>query len=225
MTGEDLQSETGPVRPAGNEQSARPRKGELASLTAASLTAAGLQVTMPDPADTDGPCRLMIGCHDAQCALMVSDDAAAELWWTPHAGDAADPHRAADLAAALLSGEAGARHPDTAAGRDITFKGIVGMDLRAAGFTVDLNTYPDDYYYDVISEIAASNPRTADSGTVYVTDDGGLTWHRDYWEEHAETLWKPHFSTWLPDPPAVARAIAGTVSRALSVSDAMPAAR
>jgi hypothetical protein len=214
MTGEDMQQTSGTSL----------GKGELARLTAASLTAAGLQVVMPDTADPDGFLRLSITCHGAQCALMVTDDAA-ELWWTPHAGEAADPHRTADLAAALLSGEAGVRHPDTVGGRDITFKGIVGMDLRAAGFTVDLNTYPDDYYYDVIAEIAANNPRTADSGTVYVTDDGGLTWHRDYWEEHAETLWKPHFSTWLPDPPAVARAIAGTVSRALSVSDAMPAAR
>ena len=215
MTGEDMQQTSGTSL----------RKGELASLTAASLTAAGLQVTVSDAADPDGFRRLMIRCHGAECALMVSDDADAELWWTPLAAEAADPHRTADLAAALLSGEAGVRHPDIT-GRDITFKGIVGMDLRAGGFTVDLNTYPDDYYYDVIAEIAATNPRTADSGTVYATDDGGLTWHRDYWDEHAETVWKPHFSTWLPDPPAVARAIAGTVSRALmSVSDAMPAAR
>jgi len=215
MTGQDMQQTSGTSL----------RKGELASLTAASLAAAGLQVTVQDTADPDGLCRLMIRCHGAQCALMVSDDADAELWWTPVAAEAADPHRTADLAAALLSGEAGARHPDTAGGRDITFKGIVGMDLRAGGFTVDLNTYPDDYYYDVIAEIAATNPRTADSGTVYVTDDGGLTWHRDYWDEHAEDEWGPQFRTWLPDPPAVARAIADTVSRALSVSDAMPAAR
>jgi hypothetical protein len=214
MTGQDMQQTSGTSL----------RKGELASLTAASLTAAGLQVTMPDTADPDGPWRLMIGCPGAQCALMVSDDADAELWWSPHTEEAADPHRTADLAAALLAGGAGARHPDTA-GRDITFKGIVGMDLRAGGFTVDLNAYPDDFYFDVTAEIAASNPRTADSGTVYVTDDGGLTWHRDYWDEHAENEWGSQFRTWLPDPPAVARAIAGTVSRALSVSDAMPAAR
>jgi hypothetical protein len=214
MTGQDIQQTSGTSL----------RTGELASLTAASLAAAGLQVTVPDAADPDGLCRLMTRCHGAECALMVSDDADAELWWTPVAAEAADPHRTADLAAALLSGEAGARHYD-ANDRNITFKGIVGMDLRAGGFTVDLNTYPDDYRYDVIAEIAATNPRTADSGTVYVTDDGGLTWHRDYWEEHAENEWGPQFRTWLPDPPAVARAIAGTVSRALSVSDAMPAAR
>ena len=179
----------------------------------------GLQVSGPDPADPDGLCQLVIACHGATCALIVSDDADAKLCWTPHADETADPHTAADLAAALLSGEVGARHRD-ATGRDITFKGTAGMDLRARGFAVTLNAYPDDYFYDVTTDIAVTNPRTRDSGTVYVTDDGGLTWHRDYWDEHAESEWEPQFRTWLPDPPAVARAIAGTVSRALSVSSA-----
>jgi hypothetical protein len=84
------------------------RMDDLASLTAACLTAAGLQVSGPDPGDADG-CRLVIACHGAECALMVSDAADAELWWTPLAAEAADPHSAADLAAALLSGEPGAR--------------------------------------------------------------------------------------------------------------------
>lgn len=85
------------------------RPGGLASLTTASLTTAGLRVSGPDPADPDGFCRLVIACHGAKCVLMVSDNADAELWWTPHAAENADPHTAADLAAALLSGEAGAR--------------------------------------------------------------------------------------------------------------------
>ena len=198
------------------------RVDDLASLTAASLTAAGLQVSGPDPGDADG-CRLVIACPGAECALMISDAADAELWWTPLAAEAADPHSTADLAAALLSGEPGARHPG-ATDADVPFKGAVGMDLRAGGFTVILNTYPDDYHYDVTSDIAVTNPRAWNSGTVYVTDEAGLTWHRDYWDEHAETAWEPQFRSWLPDPFAVARAIADTVSRALSLSDALPAA-
>jgi hypothetical protein len=198
------------------------RVHDLASLTAASLTAAGLQVSGPDPAGADGG-RLVIACPGAECALLVSDAADAELWWTPLAAGAADPHRAADLAAVLLSGEPGARHPDGADG-DVTFKGVVGMNLRAGGFTVALNTYPDDYYFDVMCDIDVTNPRAWNSGTVYVTDEAGLTWHRDYWDEHAQTAWEPQFRTWLPDPSAVARAIADTVSRVLSVSNALPAA-
>jgi hypothetical protein len=98
---------------------------------------------------------------------------------------------------------------------EITFKGIAGMDLKAKGFDVALDVYPDDFRYDVISEIAVTNPRD-DAGTVYITDQGGLTWSRDYWDEHAETTWHPHYRTWLPDPTTVARAIADTITRALS---------
>jgi hypothetical protein len=215
-------SETSHARPAGADHaspSAAP-EGGLASLTAATLTAAGLQVTGPDA----GGFRLVIASRAAQCELTVSDCAGAELFWTPFAAEAADPHRVADLAAVLLSGQPGARHPDAGASGDITFKGIVGMDLRAAGFTVELNAYTDDYYYDVIADITVTDPRAGNSGAVYVTDDGGLTWQRDYWDEHAATEWKPGFRTWPPDPSAVARAIADDVSRALSVGHAVPAA-
>ena len=89
---------------------------------------------------------------------------------------------------------------------------------------MELNAYPDDYYYDVTADITVTDPRAGNSGVVYVTDDGGLTWHRDYWDEHAATAWEPRFLTWLPDPPAVARAIADDVSRALSVGYAARAA-
>jgi hypothetical protein len=210
-------SETSHARPASADHAGR--EGGLARLTAAGLTAAGLQVTGPD---TDG--RLVIASRAAQCELTVSDTADAELLWTPFAAEAADPHRVADLAADLLSGQPGARHPDTVACGDISFKGIVGMDLRAGGFTVELTAYTDDYYYDVIADITVTDPRAGNSGAVYVTDDGGLTWQRDYWDEHAATEREPGFRSWLPDPSAVARAIADDVSRALSVGYAVRAA-
>src|SRR5208282_4688360 len=145
-------SETSQARPAGAD-----REGGLARLTAASLAAAGVQVTGPD---TDG--RLVIASRAAQCELTVSDSADAELFWTPFAAEAADPHRVADLAAVLLSGQAGARHPDTVSSGDLTFKGIVGMDLRAAGFTVELNAYTDDYYYDVTADITVTDLRAGE---------------------------------------------------------------
>ncbi len=200
-----------------------PKPGELARLTAARLAAAGFSVTGPDPDDPDG-LRLMIWCADGPYWLVVSDDAQAELQ-----GDHDDPRHAADIAAALLSpAPSDARHPDAISGGRITFKGITGMDLKAKGFNVTLDVYADDYYYDVSADIAATNPH-ADAGTVYVNDQGGLTWHRDLWPEHAGTEGEggQRFRWWLPDPSAVARDIADTITRALraGISHEMPATR
>ncbi len=74
------------------------------------------------------------------------------------------------------------------------------------------------------ADITVTDPRAENSGAVYVSDNGGLTWHRDYWDEHAANAWQLGFRTWLPDPSAVARAIADDVSRALSVGHDVPAA-
>jgi hypothetical protein len=190
---------------------AAPTISELARLTAAHLASAGLKVAGPDPDDAEG-CRLFIWCPDGPYSLTVDDDAHAELQ-----SDHDDPHHAADTAAALLSPvPATARHPDAISDGGITFKGIAGMDLKAKGFNVALSVYTDDYYYDVSGEIAVTNP-SADAGTVYVTDEGGLTWFRDYRTQHAATEQEPQFRTWLPDPPAVARDIADTITRALSI--------
>jgi hypothetical protein len=180
---------------------------ELARLTADFLAGAGVRVTGPDPGDGG---RLAIGHPDARYWLLVTDDAHAELQ-----SDDDDPRHVADVAAALLSAiPSDARHPDAISGGGITFKGIAGMDLKAKGFDVALNVYTDDFYYDVSGDIAVTNPR-ADAGTVYINDQGGLTWFRDLWPGHAGTEWEPQFRTWLPDPPAVAREIAATVARAI----------
>ncbi len=180
----------------------------LAALTAAALTSAGHHVTGPDDAG-----RLLIAARLAQCVVIVTDNADAELHWTPHAGQHGDPHATAAMAAALLDGRPCPRHPDAKAGKDITPKGIAGMDLRAGGYTVALTVHTDDYYYDVTAEITVTSPRAP--GTAYLTDQGGLTWHRDYSRDHAAETWEPAYRAWLPDPPAAARAIADTITRAL----------
>ena len=201
---------------------AAPTVTELARLTAAHLASAGLKVAGPDPDDPAG-CRLFIWCPGGPCSLVIDDDARAELQ-----SDHDDPHHAADVAAALLSpAPSSARHPDAIIDRGITFKGIAGMDLKAKGLDVALSVYTDDYYYDVSGDIVVTNPRAdadADAGTVYITDDGGLTWLRDLWPDHASTEWKPQYRTWLPDPPAAARDIADTITRALSIRHDTPAA-
>jgi len=199
-----------------------PKPGELARLTAARLTEAGLEVSGPDPDDADGR-RLFIWCPGGPYSLVITDDAHAELQ-----GDTEDPHHAADIAAALLSpAPSTARHPAAISDGGITFKGVTGMDLKAKGFNVTLDVYVDDFYYDVSGDIAATSP-DADAGTVYVNDDGGLTWDRDLWPEHADTEGQgaQRFRWHFPDPAAVARDIADTITRALptGISHDLPAA-
>ena len=151
-----------------------PKVCELARLTAARLASAGLKIAGPDPDDPAGY-RLFIWRAEGPYSLTVSDHAHAELQ-----SDHDNPHHAADVAAALLSAApSDARHPDAISDGGITFKGIAGMDLKAKGFNVALNVYTDDFYYDVSGEIAVTSP-AADAGTVYIADDGALTWFRDY---------------------------------------------
>jgi len=200
-------------------QAGQPPAPHLAPLVAATLTAAGFRVTGPDPGDPAAG-ELAIHCPQARCLLTISPWGTAELDWTPDATPATDPHHVSDLAAALLAGPPRPRHPDAKPASDITFKGIVGMDMRAAGYTVTLDVHPDDYYYDVAAEITVTNPRAPAAGIIHVTDETGLTWHRDYWEAQAAGTRNPGDRTWLPDPAATAQAIAATITRALTTATA-----
>lgn len=176
----------------------------LPSLTVAALAAAGHHVTGPD----DTGC-INIAARMADCALLVTGTGTAQFFWTPRATPA-DPHALAGLAAALLTGRPCPRHPDAKDHNDITLMGIAGMDLRAGGYTVTLNVYTDDYYYDVGAEITVTHP--AAPGTAYITDHGHLTWHRDNW----------HDTSPPPGPHATARAIAATITRAITAHRTPP---
>lgn len=197
---------------------AEPRASELAHLTAAFLAGDGHPVSGPDPADLDG-CRLTVAGDDARYSLSVSDNARVDLQRERHP-DSDDPHRVAAIAAALLS-DAPGDHPGTADYRGLTFKGIVGRDLKARGLDVALHAYTDEETYDVCGEIAATAPGGS-GGTVYVTDDAWMTWTCDLWPDHAAIEWEPQYRSWLPDPAATARAIADAVSRALSIHRDLP---
>lgn len=157
----------------------------------------------------------------ARCTLSIDDDATARLHFFPWAAETTDGHWLADVAAALLTGTAGTgqRHPDTASPAVTSVKATAGMDLRHRGFKVELNTYEDDYYLDVASDIAATAPgsrgMTSARGVVYLSDNGTACWERCYWYEHAVTGPGPELRSWLPDPSAVARAVAGTVTAAV----------
>jgi len=178
--------------------------GELLRLVADGLAGAGLDVR--PPADADG-CRLDIAWPGARCTLAVGEGGSAEwAYWPWSVGDA-DPGLTADLATVLLTGRSGPQ-PRLGSGRqreNVTFKGIVGLELKARGLDVELAVYCDETAFDVFAEIIATVPGSGGlGGQVCVADDGGLTWTRDYLAEAA-------------DPAGIAGLVVEAVTRAMAL--------
>jgi hypothetical protein len=123
----------------------------------------------------------------------------------PRSGDQADPQLTADLATALLTGNAG-HYPRPAGGyrrEGITFRGIVGRELKARGLDVGLEVYADEDYFDAHAEIIVTNHGSQDDAQVRVTDEGCLTWTRDYC---AMIVFEPDFCGWVTNPTEPAQA-------------------
>ena len=183
---------------------ARTAPGELLRLVADDVTDAGLDVR--PPADADG-CRLDIALPGARCALAVGEGGSAEWEFWPWSADDADPGLTADLATVLLTGRAGPQ-PRLGSGyqrENVTFKGIVGLELKARGLDVELAVYCDETAFDVFAEIVVTVPGPGDGGgQVCVADDGGLTWTRDYLAEAA-------------DPAGIAGLVVEAVTRAMAL--------
>jgi hypothetical protein len=199
------------------------KPGELMRLVADGLTVNGFDVRPPE---YEGGCGLIVICQGARCALSVGDWGDVEWECCPWASDEADPKRIADLATVLLSGQAGDQ-PWRGEGYDhpgITFKGIVGLELKARGLDVELQVYKDEDYFDAQAEIVVTNPGTDEDATVRVADDGSVTWARDYWAEAATIVWEPEFCGWIADPAKIASAIVDTITQAMSqAGPAVPA--
>ena len=191
----------------------RVHPGELLRLVADELTAAGLAVR---PMPGDGK-RLLIVCAQARCSLLVSDCGLAEWECCLLPGWRPDPGQAADLATALLTGRAG-EFPRLGSGYgvpDLTFKGIVGLELKARGLDVELEVYEDRAHFDVCSQIVTTSPDAADPATVQVTDDGCVTWTCDYWDDPATPAWE-YDGLPVPGLGEVAAAAVTTVTTAIT---------
>ena len=130
----------------------------------------------------------------------------------------ADPKQVADMAATLLTGQVRdyPRLGDGYGHETVTFKGIVGLELKARGFDVGLEVYEDEDYFDARAEIVVTSPDSGGEATVHVTDDGSLTWTRDYWAEAATVIWEPHFCGRISDLEKVAGAVVATITAAMS---------
>lgn len=191
------------------------RPGELLRLVTCGLAGRGLDVAASGHEESH---QVAIACEGAGCTLTV-DDWGRVTWehrtWLP---GYADPKLTADLATALLTGRPG---PYPLLGRNssqrgITFKAIVGLELRARGLDVGLAVYEDEHFLDAHVEITVTTPGAADAAEVCVTDDGCLTWTRDYWDEATITAGPEGLDMWIADPSAVARSVAETIARAMS---------
>ena len=188
--------------------------GELIRLVADGLADCGLEVRLSGPEEA---AQLDITCEPGQGRLSVNDWAYADLHFSPRSRDEADPRLIADMATALLTGRAEqCPRPAASCRRDrITFKGIVGRELKARGLDVGLEVYEDEDYFDVAAEIVITVPGSQDGAQVRVTDDGCLTWTRDYWGQAAAIMSKPDLSGWIVNPGIVAASVVATITRAI----------
>jgi hypothetical protein len=154
--------------------------GALLHLVAAGLIRSGAGVGLVPPPLVDEPC-LPIACPHARCTLTVHDGGQVILEWRPAAGQV-DPKQLADMACALLTGQAGEqpRLGDGYGRRTVTLKGVVGREMAARGLMVDLELYPDPVFYGVSAAIVITSPDSDLETEVWVADDGCLSWECDY---------------------------------------------
>jgi hypothetical protein len=193
----------------------RTRPGELLRLVADGLAGSGLQV---HPPERDGSCRLVVACMGARCTLAVNDWGDAEWDYCPDSGDNPNAKQLADVTTALLTGRADdfPRLGRGYAREGITLKGIVGLELKARGMDVELAVYPDEDSFDAHAEIVVTSPGREASAKVFVTDQGCLTWMRDYWDATAAGVSEPDSCGRIVDPAAIASPVVESVTRAMS---------
>lgn len=131
-------------------------------------------------------------------------------------GGRPDPRQVADMATVLLTGRPGPfEYLGSGYGNEsITFKGVVGLELRARGIETELEIYADEEYLDAEAGIRAASPRYGDDSTVFLGDHAGMLWIRDYRAEYSVTRWEPEFSAWLEGKDEIADDIVSTLTLA-----------
>lgn len=188
--------------------------GELMRLTGDALARHGARVRYPT--DPGSRCLTVTGLGGLGTFELSADDTGHVQFERAAPGGRPDPRQVADLATVLLTGRAG---PFEYLGRGyavagITFKGIVGLELRARGIETELEIYPDDIFLDAEAGIRAGSPRHGSDSEFHLADDAGMLWIRDYWAEHCAQRLEPEFSAWLEGKDEIAADIADTLTLA-----------
>jgi hypothetical protein len=191
--------------------------GELMRLVTERLKAHGFSVHLPEQEDER---RVHVERWGGQCDLSIGDSGFVEWECAPWASDKADPRLTADIAAFLLAGE-NEDNPRQNGGYDprgLSFKGIVGNELRARGFDVGLEVYEDNELFEAFTEIVVTNPVIHPNATVRIASDGAIAWECDYPYEVAAITDTPEYPAALAEPGELADSITGTVARAISMA-------
>ena len=185
-------------------------------LVAAGLSEAGFKAWLPD--HPDERCIVITWRH-AQCLLTVTDWGQVEWEYRPWNTVAPDPRWLASLAAVLLTGHAQAppRRAGEQSHESLSARALAGLDLRSRGLNVALDVVTDTECLEVYAEIIVTVPGSTDAAEVRITDDGTVTWQRDYRAGPASdaTPWDDRGSWGVADPGALAGDITATLIRAM----------
>jgi hypothetical protein len=195
--------------------------GELMHRVAEGLAREGLSVSYPEWRDAR---RLMITCPAARCTLAVEDCGQVTWEWHPASAGGTDPKQLADIASTLLTGQGGPypRRDNGYERPELTLKGVVGRELAARGMAVDLEVYLDEVVFDAQAGIVITAPGGGEA-EVRVTDNGCLSWERDYWPEAVGITWEPSCTSQIADPQGLADVIVTAVTQAMVVAVPGPA--
>jgi hypothetical protein len=199
---------------ASGEPTAPP--GEIMRMVAAGLAEAGYEVWLPD--HPDDRC-LVVMWRRARCLLTVTDWGQAEWEYRPRNSVVPAPRWLAALTAALLTGQAGtASAPKGAQDRaGLSSRALAGLELRARGFDITLDVVTDTECLEAYAEIVVTVPGCAEAADVRITDEGTVTWTRNYWADpdSYSVAWGDPRTWMITDPPALADDIVGSLVRAM----------
>lgn len=188
--------------------------GELMSLVARRLTSRGARITYPG---SPGGRRMRVaelgGMEPFDLSIYDDGDVQFHGYISKRKPD---PRKAADVATVLLTGRTGPFEylGDGHGKGGISFKGIVGLELRARGLSAELKTFEDAQYLNAEAWVRVTNPQDGSDSEIFLGDDAEITWVRDYQAEYSAEKWEPEFPPQLERKDEIADDIANRIASA-----------